>query len=111
MTVGDESANAPYLASSARALGYSETRARILQIAFRDGPCTATTLMSELGLTRAGVEAHIRPLVAAGFLIPEQDPDVAGRGGGGGNRLQWRADATAFDGAVDEYRRTIRGPL
>ncbi|WP_435740099.1 winged helix-turn-helix domain-containing protein [Clavibacter nebraskensis] len=94
-----------------RALGFSSMRARILQLALQEGPLTASALMAELGLSRAGVETHIKVLVAAGLLVAEQDPEVAGRAGGGGNRLRWRADPVAFDRAVDEYRRTVRGPL
>lgn len=92
-------------------MGFSPMRARILQLVLQEGPHTAAALMAELGLSRAGVETHIKVLVAAGLLVAEQDPEVAGRGGGGGNRLRWRADPVAFDRAVDEYRRTIRGPL
>jgi biotin operon repressor len=103
-------AAAPH-AAAARALGYSEMRSRILQIAFRDGTCTANTLMKELGLSRGGIAVHIKPLEAAGLLVSEQDPDAAGRTGGGSNRLRWRIDPDAFDRALDEYRRSIRGDL
>lgn len=112
MTLGEAPAeSAASHAAAGRALGYSEMRARILQIAFRDGSCNAAGLMAELDLTRGGIQGHVRALVAAGLLIPEQDPDPDRRAGGGSNRLRWHADAAAFETAVEEYRRNIRGAL
>jgi hypothetical protein len=112
MTLGEAPAeSAASHAAAGRALGYSDMRARILQIAFRDGSCNAAGLMTELGLSRGGIQGHVRALVAAGLLIPEQDPNPDRRAGGGSNRLRWHADADAFDAALEEYRRSIRGSL
>lgn len=91
-----------------RALGYSETRAQILHIAFRDGACTAAVLMDELGISRSALTNHIRPLVTAGLLIPETDPNNTNLKGGS-NRRRWRIDAEAFDAAVENFRRCVKG--
>lgn len=97
-------------AGLSRALGYSETRAQILHLAFRDGACTAAVLMDELGISRSALTNHIRPLVSAGLLIPETDPNNT-NAVGGSNRRRWRIDAAAFDEAVENFRRCVRGDV
>ena len=95
--------------AAARAIGYSEMRARILAIAFRDGFCTAAGLMREIGISRSNVNAHIRPLVEARILDPHPDPDFQHGPKGGTPPLRWYINASAFDAALDEYRNRIRG--
>jgi DNA-binding MarR family transcriptional regulator len=91
-----------------RALGCSEVRSRILRRAFDNGYCTAAGLMTELGISRSALTSQIRPLVAAGLLIPETDPNNTNLVGGR-NRRRWRVDAHAFDVAMDEFHRAMTG--
>jgi DNA-binding MarR family transcriptional regulator len=93
-----------------RAIGSSEVRGQILHIAFRDGPCTAAAFMLELGISRSGLTNHLRPLVAAGLLIPETDPNNTNPVGGS-NRRCWRIDVDAFDAAVETFSRHVKGDL
>lgn len=97
--------------AAGRAIGYSEMRARILTLAFRDGCCTAAGLMRELGISRSNVNSHIRPLVEAGFLNPRPDPDFQHGPKGGTAPLRWYVDIAAVDAAIDEYRCRIRGEI
>lgn len=95
--------------AAARAIGFSEMRARILAIAFRDGFCTAAGLMHEIDISRSNVNAHIRPLVDAHILDPRPDPDFQYGPKGGTPPLRWYINASGFDAALEEYRNRIRG--
>ena len=90
------------------ALSCSDVRVRIVRTVFHDGYCTAATLMEELGISRSALTSQIRPLVAAGLLVPETDPPNTNVIGGS-NRRRWGIDADAFDTAVNDFRRTVTG--
>ncbi|WP_454111179.1 helix-turn-helix domain-containing protein [Leifsonia shinshuensis] len=95
----------PISDAAVAALGFSEIRARILQIAFREGGCTADSLVEQLGISRSGVTFHIKPLVDAGLLTEEIDRRAAR---GGSNRKKWTVNESAFDDAVETFRRSVR---
>jgi DNA-binding MarR family transcriptional regulator len=65
---------------------------------------SADELMAELGLSRSGLNEHIRPLVAAGLLTPVPDPQDAERRSG---KLLWRVDVDA----VERYLKDLRNAL
>jgi hypothetical protein len=96
------------LLTLSRALGCSDVRVRILRTGFRDGYCTAATLVRELAISCSALTSQIRPLAAAGLLALETDlynSNVVG----GSNRRRWRIDADAFDNVVKDFRRTGTG--
>ncbi|MFC6287217.1 ArsR/SmtB family transcription factor [Nocardioides sp. GCM10027113] len=84
-----------------RALAHP-ARMRMLGLLRSDGPATATTLATRLGLNTGATSYHLRQLAQHGFV--EDDPDR-----GTGRERWWRAShqatSTAPEAAVDEEAR------
>jgi DNA-binding MarR family transcriptional regulator len=64
--------------------------------------------MAELGVSRSALTSQIRPLVEAGLLIPETDPENT-NAVGGRNRRRWRVDPDAINAAIEDFRRSVTG--
>lgn len=84
-----------------RALAHP-ARMRMLGLLRSDGPATATTLATRLGLNTGATSYHLRQLAQHGFV--EDDPDR-----GTGRERWWRAShqatSTTPEAAVDEQAR------
>lgn len=90
-------------------LGFSGPRLRVLAVVAQAGPCTAASLMAELGLSRSALADHIAALEDGGLLIASPDPERQGSTGSGANRLVWAADHAAIRAMLAKVGAAIVG--
>jgi len=88
--------------------GMPAVRAGIVRAAAANGSVTAEQLMSDLSVSRSTITYHIKPLVAAGLLVPNADPSRAGARSGF-NRLIWSIDRAALDAHLKALEVELTG--
>lgn len=96
----------PEVERLARALGVTRARVEVLRFALEKGEVTANELMTELEISRSGLQRHLVALTEEGMLSERHATHPRGRG----PVIYWAADRGAIEQVLESFARHILGP-